>query len=319
MWAMSANGGGAIAVPLARLLEGVPVTERRLDLAGVSTFLLEGGHGRPVVLLHGQGGFAADWLQVIPQLMAKHRVVAPDLPGLGASQLLSSRLYASTVVAWLGELISQTCAEPPDVVGISLGGPAPGRRRVRWSLSSATAIHRTSANLDRVIRYVVVDLDRIRAQWGERWAALQAYDMDRTAQPSVRKADGQLLRRVNIQRIGADQLRRISVPVALIWSRKQPDHPLSDRRGDKHTIRLAAVSHRRLRPLCDRRTTRCLPRRPSRHDRRSSLRSLHTSDLDDFLTFDAVDETVACVEGDWLRRPRSTHEDPDRGADRVRL
>jgi len=42
-----------------RLLAGAPVTERRLDLAGVSTAVLEGGDGPPVVLLHGQGGWSA--------------------------------------------------------------------------------------------------------------------------------------------------------------------------------------------------------------------------------------------------------------------
>ena len=42
-----------------RLLAGTPVTGRRIDLAGVSTAVLEGGKGPTVVLLHGQGGFAA--------------------------------------------------------------------------------------------------------------------------------------------------------------------------------------------------------------------------------------------------------------------
>ena len=42
-----------------RLLAGLPVTERRLQLAGVSTAVLEGGDGPPVVLLHGPGEFAA--------------------------------------------------------------------------------------------------------------------------------------------------------------------------------------------------------------------------------------------------------------------
>ena len=37
----------------ARLLAGIPVTERRLDLAGVSTAVLETGDGPPIVLLHG--------------------------------------------------------------------------------------------------------------------------------------------------------------------------------------------------------------------------------------------------------------------------
>jgi hypothetical protein len=42
----------------ARLIEGLPVTTRRLDIDGVSTSLIEGGEGPPMVLVHGQGGFA---------------------------------------------------------------------------------------------------------------------------------------------------------------------------------------------------------------------------------------------------------------------
>ena len=70
-----------------RLLAGAPVTERRLDLAGVSTAVLEGGDGPPVVLLHGQGGWSGMWLPVIADLVTTHRVLAPDLPGLGASEV----------------------------------------------------------------------------------------------------------------------------------------------------------------------------------------------------------------------------------------
>lgn len=132
------------------------------------------------MLLHGQGGFAAHWVRVIPHLVRSHRVVAPDLPGLGGSQALTGRLDASAVVAWLDDLISQTCAEPPILVGISLGGAVAARfavhhgdrvRRVvlvnsgglgcAWPTPGALAalvlysIHRSPANFERVIRYVV--------------------------------------------------------------------------------------------------------------------------------------------------------------------
>ena len=69
----------------ARLIEGLPVTTRRLDLAGVSTSVVEGGEGPPIVVLHGQGGFAEIMGGVIGSLIDRHRVIAPDLPGLGRS------------------------------------------------------------------------------------------------------------------------------------------------------------------------------------------------------------------------------------------
>lgn len=46
-----------------RLLADLPVTERRIQLAGVSSAVLEGGDGPPVILLHGPGEFAALWAE----------------------------------------------------------------------------------------------------------------------------------------------------------------------------------------------------------------------------------------------------------------
>ena len=51
-----------------RLLARMPVTERRLQVAGVSTAVLHGGDGPPVVLLHGPGELAAGWMRVIHDL-----------------------------------------------------------------------------------------------------------------------------------------------------------------------------------------------------------------------------------------------------------
>jgi pimeloyl-ACP methyl ester carboxylesterase len=70
-----------------RVLAGLPVSHRRLDAAGVSTALLEGGAGSPLVLLHGGiecGG--AYWAPVITRLVENHCVIGPDAPGLGGSE-----------------------------------------------------------------------------------------------------------------------------------------------------------------------------------------------------------------------------------------
>jgi pimeloyl-ACP methyl ester carboxylesterase len=123
------DGGGRTAADelRRRLLAGAPVTERRVQLAGVSTAVLEGGEGPPVVLLHGQGGWAGMWLPVIAGLVGARHVVAPDLPGLGASRADQGPPGAATTLAWLGELIDRTCAAPPVLVGASLGGSVAAR------------------------------------------------------------------------------------------------------------------------------------------------------------------------------------------------
>ncbi len=110
-----------------RLLTGLPVTDRRLQLAGVATAVLEGGNGPPVILLHGPGEFAALWARVIPDLATTHRVVVPDLPGHGASGVPDGPLDGERVLAWLGELIKQTCDSPPALVGHLLGGAIAAR------------------------------------------------------------------------------------------------------------------------------------------------------------------------------------------------
>ena len=110
-----------------RLLAGLDVEERRPDLAGRSTVVLERGDGPPLVLLHGGiecGG--AVWAPVVSALAECHRVVVPDLPGLGESEP-AERMDGSTFDGWLQELLALTCEEQPVVVAHSLtGGLAAG-------------------------------------------------------------------------------------------------------------------------------------------------------------------------------------------------
>jgi len=227
-----------------RVLAGAPVVERRVDLAGVSTAVLEGGDGPPVVLLHGQGGWSGMWLPVIGDLITTHRVVAADLPGLGASEMPDGPPDAARVLAWLGELIQRTCPAPPALVGASLGASIAARfavahpdRLSRLVLADAGSLGRfrpapgvlvTMARFiarpnertqQAVLRQVAVDPARVKAMMGERWEASQAYMLDRARTPSVRAANRRMLRELGTKAIAPEELARIAVPTTLIWGR----------------------------------------------------------------------------------------------------
>ena len=227
---------------LARLLTGLPVTECTLDLGGISTAVLEGGSGSPIVLLHGLGGYAAEWSLVIPRLAGRHRVVVPDLPGLGRSHLPPARLDAASVVSWLRQLIEQTCNEPPTLVGHSLGGGIAARFAIehgdqvrRVVLVDSTSLSRqrpapglvlailrfsarpTRANHDRFLRQVLVDPVRTGGLWGDRWPAAADYEIELAHNKDVSTATGRLMRRIVMRRIPREKLAKIGVPVTLIW------------------------------------------------------------------------------------------------------
>src|SRR2546423_15528822 len=47
-----------------------------------------GGSGPPLVLVHGLGGAASNWIELAPLLAQRHRLLVPDLPGHGGSTAL---------------------------------------------------------------------------------------------------------------------------------------------------------------------------------------------------------------------------------------
>jgi pimeloyl-ACP methyl ester carboxylesterase len=227
----------------ALLLSGLPVAERRLQLAGVSTAVLEGGSGPPIVLLHGPGDFAGMWMRVIPNLVTTHRVVAPDLPGHGDSELADGRLDADGLRAWLSGLIERTCPSPPVLVGHVLGGAIGARFAVnhsdrlsrlvlvdsmglarfrpapKFALALLAFLMRpTDRTYTRFMRQCSFDLDGLRHELGPRWEPFLAYSLERAREPNAKIA-GRLFREFGIPPVSPDDLARIAVPTTLIWGR----------------------------------------------------------------------------------------------------
>jgi pimeloyl-ACP methyl ester carboxylesterase len=233
------------------LLTGLPVTERRRHLAGVSTSVLEGGEGPPMVLLHGPGAFAAAWRPVLPRLARTHRVIMPDLPGHGASQIDEGPLDAERVLRWLDELIEQTCPAPPVLVGGTVGGAIAARfatqhqRRLAGLVLVDTlglapfepaprfgiALHRflaqpTRVSYERLMEFCTFDLDRVRERLGDRWEPYAAYAVELAGDARVQAALGSLIGQFAAAPIPSEQLARIDVPTSLVWGRHDLATPL---------------------------------------------------------------------------------------------
>jgi len=236
--------------PRRALLAGIPVQERRLELAGVSTALLEGGEGPAMLLLHGPGAYGASWQRAIPGLMTTHRVIAPDLPGHGASSMVEERLDAARVMAWLEELIEQTCTTPPVLVGQLVGGAIAARFAADHGERLARLVLVTPLGLvpfepspafgaaltgffsdpgdethDELWTHCVHDLDALRRQ--PRWELLKAYNLDRYRNTRVIEAMQQLIEEFAVSPMADATLARIAVPTTLIWGSHDAIVPLA--------------------------------------------------------------------------------------------
>jgi len=83
----------------------------------------EGGHGDPVILLHGFGASADSWNRFAKPLTRRYRVIAPDLPGWGASTRLEAASYGYPAqVERLHRFLSTLNLGRVHLVGHSMGG-----------------------------------------------------------------------------------------------------------------------------------------------------------------------------------------------------
>jgi pimeloyl-ACP methyl ester carboxylesterase len=81
-----------------------------------------GGDGPALLFIHGLGGMWQNWLLNIPAFMDRFRVIAPDLPGFGRSEMPAGRISIQGLARVIDALCDQLDLESPVVVGNSMGG-----------------------------------------------------------------------------------------------------------------------------------------------------------------------------------------------------
>ena len=110
----------------------LPGLEERFDeVKGVRMRYFMGGEGPPLILVHGLGGAATNWTELVPLLVRRHRLLVPDLPGHGGSTALPAVAGLEPFADRVALVAEREGMLPAPVVGHSLGGMVALRMALR--------------------------------------------------------------------------------------------------------------------------------------------------------------------------------------------
>jgi pimeloyl-ACP methyl ester carboxylesterase len=94
---------------------------RTADAGGVKLHYLTAGRGPAVILLHGYAETSRMWRPLIPRLAEKFTVIAPDLPGIGHSEVPTGGLDMKSAAVNVHALAASLGIEKARVVGHDIG------------------------------------------------------------------------------------------------------------------------------------------------------------------------------------------------------
>jgi pimeloyl-ACP methyl ester carboxylesterase len=114
-----------VATPLAVMAQAKPVPNtiqsRFAEVDGVKFHYLTAGEGPVVILLHGYAQTSRMWRPLIPKLTDKFRVIVPDLPGIGDSDIPKDGLDMKTAAIRVHALAKSLGVNKARVVGHDIG------------------------------------------------------------------------------------------------------------------------------------------------------------------------------------------------------
>jgi len=95
---------------------------RTANLDGPIHYLDFGGTGRPLLMVHGLGGSALNWMAVGPEIADDYHALAIDLAGFGQTPLFRRLAAVGANAQLVHEFIEKVIGEPAVIVGNSMGG-----------------------------------------------------------------------------------------------------------------------------------------------------------------------------------------------------
>jgi pimeloyl-ACP methyl ester carboxylesterase len=90
-------------------------------ISGVKLHYLTAGHGPALILLHGYAETSLMWRPIIPSLAERFTVIAPDLPGIGDSDIPADGLDMKSASIRIHDLAKSLGVQKAEVVGHDIG------------------------------------------------------------------------------------------------------------------------------------------------------------------------------------------------------
>ena len=100
---------------------GGSIESKFATVGGIKIHYLSAGHGPAVVLLHGYAETSRMWRPLIPKLTDRFTVIAPDLPGIGESEIPKDGLDMKTAAVRMHALAKSLGITKARVVGHDIG------------------------------------------------------------------------------------------------------------------------------------------------------------------------------------------------------
>jgi pimeloyl-ACP methyl ester carboxylesterase len=95
---------------------------RIVDLDGPVHYIDFGGEGRPMLMVHGLGGNALNWMAVGPELAKRYHAIAIDLAGFGQTPLFRRSAAVGANAELVHRFMEKVIGEPVILMGNSMGG-----------------------------------------------------------------------------------------------------------------------------------------------------------------------------------------------------
>jgi pimeloyl-ACP methyl ester carboxylesterase len=214
------------------------IESRYTQLGPYRIHYFAGGEGEPLVLVHGLGSRALDFVFLMPGLAKGHRVFALDLLGYGASDRPNVDYSITLQTGILRQFLDGQGLARVDLAGLSMGGwialdfavRSPERVRRLVLLDSAGMKFAPSFDLGLLSPHTMVDMhamEKLLTPHPERAPEFIMRDFLR----QLRDEDWVILRTLANMKTGRElmdgKLGGVTMPVLLLWGKQDVLTPLS--------------------------------------------------------------------------------------------